>query len=71
MSPIENQSPQGIQAHLAEVKHLLSRQKLVADMVHRQDLPKQELVDSLVHSCCLIENLFCYCFFDDSIYLNI
>ncbi len=38
-----------IQEHLADVKSLLARHKLVADLVHRQDMPRHDLVEILVH----------------------
>jgi magnesium transporter len=34
---------------LQEVRQLLSRQRLVEDLVHRQDMPRHDLVESLVH----------------------
>jgi magnesium transporter len=34
---------------LQEVRQLLSRQRLVEELVHRQDMPRHDLVESLVH----------------------
>ena len=48
-----NQEPlnriEELQAHLSEVQALLSRHKLVEDLVHRQDMPRHELVEGMVH----------------------
>jgi hypothetical protein len=48
-----NQEPlnriEELQAHLTEVQTLLSRHKLVEDLVHRQDMPRHELVEGMVH----------------------
>jgi magnesium transporter len=38
-----------LQNRLAEVKVLLARQKLVEDLVHRQDMPRHDLVEGMVH----------------------
>ena len=35
--------------HLKEVQQLLSRHRLVEDLVHRQDMPRHDLVENLVH----------------------
>jgi magnesium transporter len=35
--------------HLKEVQQLLARQKIVEDLVHRQDMPRHDLVETLVH----------------------
>jgi magnesium transporter len=35
--------------HLKEVQHILSRHRVVEDLVHRQDMPKHDLVETLVH----------------------
>ena len=51
-SPDEPQAPQpdaAVQAALAEIQTLLSRQRRVEDLVHRQDMPKHGLVEDLVH----------------------
>ena len=54
-----NQEPlnriEEMQAHLAEVQTLLSRHKLVEDLVHRQDMPRHELVEGMVHQQNLVE----------------
>jgi len=48
-----NQEPinrlEELQAHLTEVQTLISRHKLVEDLVHRQDMPRHELVEGMVH----------------------
>jgi magnesium transporter len=38
-----------IQNHLADVKNLLARHRLVEDLVHRQDMPQHALIENLVH----------------------
>jgi len=38
-----------LQQRLAEVQSLLARHKLVEDFVHRQDMPRQDLVEELLH----------------------
>ncbi len=55
MSPSENKQQENITLHLEEVRRLLSRQRIVEDMVHRQDMPKHDLVESLVHKQNLAE----------------
>ena len=44
-----------LQRNLQEVQQLLGRQKLVEDLVHRQDMPKHGLVEQLVHKQHLAE----------------
>ena len=46
---------QNIQDHLSTIVSLLAKQKLVEDLVHRQDMPRHELVESLVHKQNLVE----------------
>ncbi|MDO8932242.1 MAG: magnesium and cobalt transport protein CorA [Rhodocyclaceae bacterium] len=41
--------------YLAEVQQLLSRHRLVEDLVHRQEMPKHDLVEGLVHKQNLAE----------------
>ncbi|PKO56446.1 MAG: magnesium transporter, partial [Betaproteobacteria bacterium HGW-Betaproteobacteria-19] len=41
--------PDDVQQHLREVQALLARQKVAEDLVHRQDMPRHELVENLVH----------------------
>lgn len=41
--------PDDIQQHLREVQNLLARQKVVEDLVHRQDMPRHALVEGLLH----------------------
>ncbi|MDP2133027.1 MAG: magnesium transporter, partial [Sulfuritalea sp.] len=38
-----------MQDSLREVQVLLARQKRVENLVHRQDMPRHELIESLVH----------------------
>jgi magnesium transporter len=40
--------PNKLILHLAEVQRLLSRHRLVENMVHRQDMPRHDLVENLV-----------------------
>ncbi len=40
---------ESLEEHLHQVQALLARQKLVEDLVHRQEGPRQDLVESLVH----------------------
>ncbi|HRP23740.1 MAG TPA: magnesium transporter [Thauera sp.] len=49
MTELEELHPDDVQHHLREVQELLARQKVVEDLVHRQDMPRHELVESLVH----------------------
>ena len=41
--------------HLNEVQHLLSRHRLVENLVNRQEMPKHGLVENLVHKQNLAE----------------
>lgn len=41
--------PDHVQQQLREVQELLARQRVVEDLVHRQDMPRHQLVESLVH----------------------
>jgi len=50
MNDIEN-----IQEHLTAVQNLLARQKLVENLVRRQEMPRQDLVETLVHKQNLAE----------------
>lgn len=43
------QSKESLQESLQQVIHLLNKQRLVEDLVHKQDMPKHALVESLVH----------------------
>lgn len=49
----ENQSMaaehEAFQRQLVEVRQLLSRHRLVEDLVHRQEMPRHDLVENLVH----------------------
>jgi magnesium transporter len=49
MTQEEERHADDVQQHLREVQALLARQKVVEDLVHRQDMPRHELVESLVH----------------------
>ena len=49
MTQEEELHPDDVQQHLREVQELLARQKVVEDLVHRQDMPRHELVETLVH----------------------
>ncbi len=49
MTTEDERSPDDVQQHLREVQDLLSRQKLVEELVHRQEMPRRDLVESLVH----------------------
>src|SRR5262245_11002254 len=40
---------QSVQDALEQVRGLLHKQRIVEDMVHKQDMPRHELVESLVH----------------------
>src|SRR5258708_24895216 len=44
-----------LQQNLRDVQELLLRQKLVEDLVHRQEMPKHGLVEQLVHKQHLTE----------------
>jgi magnesium transporter len=50
-----HQDQDELMLHLKEVQHLLSRHRLVEDLVHRQDMPRHDLVESLVHKQNLVE----------------
>lgn len=54
MSDID-QSKESLQESLQQVIHLLSKHKLVEDLVHKQDMPRHDLVESLVHKQNLAE----------------
>ena len=44
-----------VESRLREIETLLSKQKVVEDVVHRQDMPRHELVEELVHKQNLAE----------------
>jgi magnesium transporter len=46
---------EAFQSHLLEVKAILSRHRLVEDLVRRQEMPRHELVEGLVHKQNLVE----------------
>ena len=45
----ETAAPESVQAHLHEIQALLDKQRLVEELVHKQEMPRQALVESLVH----------------------
>jgi len=44
-----------LEQHLAEVQLLLSRQRRIEDLVQRQEMPRQDLVQGIVHKQHLVE----------------
>src|SRR5512137_2369133 len=46
---------ESVKDHFATIKDLLNRQKLVENLVHRQEMPRHDLVESLVHKQNLVE----------------
>lgn len=51
----EQRSPDDVHQHLRAVQELLARHRLVEELVHRQDMPRQDLVEGLVQRQHLIE----------------
>lgn len=51
----EKEDREDIQDYLSDVRNLLTRHKLVEDLVHRQDMPHHDLVESLVHKQNMVE----------------
>ncbi len=49
MSAEEQHSPDDVQHHLRAVQELLARHRLVEDLVHRQDMVRQDIVEGLIH----------------------
>ncbi len=49
MTEQKSRDPDALHRHLHEIQELLSRQRLVEDLVHRQHAPHQELVESITH----------------------
>jgi magnesium transporter len=45
----ETSAPESVQEHLHEIQALLEKQRLVENLVHKQEMPRHELVESLVH----------------------
>lgn len=45
----EELHPDDVHQHLRDVQALLSRHRLVENLVHRQDMPRHDLVENLVH----------------------
>lgn len=52
---IQTENETAFQRHLSEVRGLLSRHKLVEDLVRRQEMPRHQLVEGLVHKQNLAE----------------
>ncbi|MBL8540224.1 MAG: magnesium transporter, partial [Betaproteobacteria bacterium] len=44
-----------VQEQLQQVITLLSRQRVVEDIVHRQEMPRHDLVETLVHKQHMVE----------------
>ncbi|MAB25410.1 MAG: magnesium transporter [Pseudomonadales bacterium] len=55
MPDLNRKSPESLQDRLDQVQELLSRQRLVEDLVHKQEGPQQELVEHLVHQQNLVK----------------
>ncbi len=55
MPDLNRESPESLQDRLDQVQELLSRQRLVEDLVHKQEGPQQELVEHLVHQQNLVK----------------
>ncbi|GGE42884.1 magnesium transporter MgtE [Halopseudomonas oceani] len=55
MSDLNRKSPESLQDRLEQVQDLLSRHRLVEDLVHKQEGQHQELVEHLVHQQNLVE----------------
>lgn len=49
MTQEEERHPDDVQQHLRDVQALISRHRLVENLVHRQDMPRHDLVENLVH----------------------
>jgi len=55
VQPVPNPEFDRLSTHLAEVEHLLSRHRLVENLVSRQEMPNHRLVDSVVQKQNLTE----------------
>ncbi|MGF1644490.1 MAG: magnesium transporter, partial [Thiotrichales bacterium] len=55
MAISDERHPDDIQQHLRDVQQLLSRQKLVENLVHRQNMPRHALVEGLLHKQHMVE----------------
>lgn len=55
MTVTEQKPSDRVQESLAQVQRLIERQRLVEELVHRQDMPRHELVEDLVHKQNLAE----------------
>jgi magnesium transporter len=51
----ETPAPESVQEHLHEIQALLDKQRLVEELVHKQQMPRHELVETLVHKQHLAE----------------
>jgi magnesium transporter len=51
----ETRSQEGVQEALRQISAILDKQRLVEDLVHKQEMPRHELVESLVHKQHLVE----------------
>ncbi|AHF04226.1 magnesium transporter [Marichromatium purpuratum 984] len=49
MSQSKSRDPDVLHRHLRDVQELLSRQRLVDELVHRQQMPHRDLVESITH----------------------
>ncbi len=55
MEPIPDTEFDRLTTHLSEVQRLLSRHRLVENLVERQEMPRHDLVDNIVHKQNLAE----------------
>ncbi|WP_174873922.1 magnesium transporter [Vogesella oryzae] len=56
MTVVDKKQPTDrLQENLLQVQRLIERQRLVEELVHRQDMPRHDLVESLVHKQNLAE----------------
>lgn len=55
MEPSSNTEIERLNGYLVEIRRLLSRHRLVEDLVHRQQMPKHKLVEHIVHKQTLSE----------------
>ncbi|MBB1125881.1 magnesium transporter [Thiospirillum jenense] len=49
MSPLKLRDPDAIHCHLRDVERLLSRQRLIENLVQRQPMPQHQLVEHITH----------------------
>lgn len=56
MAEIENNLDTGdVESRLREIETLLEKQRVVEDVVHRQEMPRHELVENMVHKQNMVE----------------